>query len=98
MLRMPVARQSLADLTGIRVGIWPDTHWAARIRTAHDEVERRLAAVSVSVRSLTRKETYTVDAAVNLDFEGTRLVEALDALCDLISARYPAIAGTGNRR
>jgi hypothetical protein len=90
MLRMPLAKQSLADLAGVRVGIWPDTHWAMRLRTAHDEVERRLMDVSASARSLMREETCTADAAVNFGFEGARLAEALDGLCCLIKTRYPA--------
>ena len=92
MLRVPLAKQSLADLADIRVGIWPDTHWAMRLRTAHDEVERRLVNVSASARPLMREETCTADAAVNFGFEGAKLAEALDGLCGLIKTRYPAAA------
>jgi len=98
MLRLPVARQSLVGLTGIRVGTWPDTHWAVRFRTAHDEVDRRLTDVSASARSLVRKETCTADVALNFSFEGVKLAEALDELCDLIKARYPVTAITGHRQ
>jgi hypothetical protein len=84
MLRLPMVRQSLADLASIRVGIWPDTPWAARFRSVHDEVERRLLDVSASARSLTDNETCTADAAVNFGLEGARLAEALDRLCGLI--------------
>ena len=34
LLRMPRARRSLADLGEIRVGRWPDTDWAVRVRAA----------------------------------------------------------------
>lgn len=90
MIRLPVATQSLADLTAIRVGSWPDTPWAVRLRTAHDEVERRLADVSASARSLIQKETCTADAAVTFGIDGVKLAEALDGLCHLIKARYLA--------
>lgn len=92
LLRLPEARQSLTDLAGIRAGTWPDTPWAVHLRTAHDEVEQRLNDVSVSATSLIRKETCTTDAAVNLGFDGVKLMEALDGLFGLIKARYPAAA------
>lgn len=92
LLRLPVARRSLASLAGIRVGLWPDTRWAVRFRTAHDEAGRRLLDVGASARSLTREETCTADAAISFSFEGARLAEALERLCGLIKARYPAAA------
>src|SRR5215469_8452433 len=96
MLRLPVARQSLAGLTGIRIGAWPDTRWAVRLRTAHDEVDRRLTYVGASARYLVRKETCTADAVLNFTFESVKLAEALADLCDLIKARYPVTAITDN--
>jgi hypothetical protein len=97
MLRLPAARQSLADLTGIRVGTWPDTHWAMRLRTAHDEVDRRLTDVSMSASSLIRKETCSTDAALSFNFDGGKLAEALDGLCELIKVRYPVTAIRNDR-
>lgn len=90
MLRLHFARPSLADLAMIRVGIWPDTGWAVRLRAAHDEVERRMAEVSASAASLMRTETSSVDAVVNLNVEGSKLADALDGLRSLLVAAYPA--------
>jgi hypothetical protein len=90
MLRLHFARPSLADLTMIRVGTWPDTGWAVRLRAAHDEVERRMAEVSASAASLMSTETSSVDAVVNLNVEGSKLADALDGLRGLVVAAYPA--------
>jgi hypothetical protein len=97
MLRMPAARQSLVSLAAIRVGTWPDTRWAMQLRTAHDEVDWRLADVNVAASSLARKETCTADAAVSFSFDGGKLVKALDDLCELITGRYPVTATTAER-
>jgi len=90
MLRASMAIDSLTELTSIRVGNWPDTPWAARFRTAHAEVDRRLTEASTSARLLVRNESYTADVASGFGFEGARLIEALDGFCQLIEARYPA--------
>ena len=96
MLRLPVARQSLAGLADVRVGTWPDTRWAMRLRTAHDEVDRRLTDVSAAAGSLVRKDTFTTDAALSFSFEGGMLAKALNDLCELIKARYPVTAITND--
>ncbi len=93
MLRLPGARRSLADLAEIRVGRWPDTDWAVRIRAARDEVERGLQDISTSMNALIRGETSAIDAAVNLSFEGTELAEAVNELCWLIASQYPEAVG-----
>jgi hypothetical protein len=89
MLRLPTARQSLADLAGIRAGQWPETDWAVRLRATRGEVERRLLDVSISVSSLVNEETSSIDAVVNFSSDGIKLAAAVDELCGLISSQYP---------
>jgi hypothetical protein len=86
ILRLHLVRRSLADLAVIRVGTWPDTGWAARLRAAQNEVERRLTDVSASARSLMREETSSANTMINFSFEGTKLADALDGLCGLVVA------------
>jgi hypothetical protein len=86
MLRLHLVRRSLADLAVIRLGAWPDTGWAVRLRAAQDEVERRLIDVSASARSLMREEASSADTAINFSFEGAKLADALDGLCSLVVA------------
>jgi len=93
MLRLPGARQALADLADITPGQWPDTGWAVRLRAARDEVERRLANISTSLGALTRGKPITVDAVTGFGVEGTSLVKAADELSGLIAGRYPEAAG-----
>lgn len=90
ILRLHFARQSLADLAMIRVGTWPDTGWAVRLRAAHDEVARRMAEVGASAASLMRTETNSIDTVINLNVEGSKLADALDGLRGLLVAAYPA--------
>ena len=92
MLRVPSARQSLADLAEIQVGRWPDTEWAVRLRAARDEVERRLLDVTMSVSSLMQCEP-SIDTAVRFHSDGIKLTEALDRLCGLIVRQYPEAVG-----
>ena len=89
MVRLPRARQSLADLAGVRAGRWPDTGWAVRFRAACEEVERRLLDVSMSMSSLVSVETSSIGAAVDFSLDGSKLVGAVDGLCGLIISRYP---------
>jgi hypothetical protein len=91
-LRIPGARQSLADLAEIQVGRWPDTVWAVRLRAARDEVERRLLDITMSVSSLMQGEP-SMDMVVRFHTDGTKLAEALDRLCGLIVRRYPEAVG-----
>lgn len=90
LLHVPRARQSLADLDRIRVGRWPDIRWAARLRAARSEVERRLMDVSISMSALTGEETSSSDAVVTFGSDAMLLAEAADELCGLIAGRYPA--------
>lgn len=89
LLHLSKARQSLADLDRIRVGRWPDIHWAARFRAAHGEVERRLMDVGISMSALTGEETTSSDAVVTFGSDAMLLAEAADGLCGLIARRYP---------
>jgi hypothetical protein len=93
MLRLPGARQSLADLAGITPGQWPDTDWAVRLRATRDEVERRLTDVSTSMSALTHGEAITVDAVISFSVDGASLAKAADELCGLIASRYPEAVG-----
>jgi hypothetical protein len=94
MVRLPTARQSLADLGGVRAGLWPDTDWAVRLRAARDEVERRLLDVNMSMSSLLRMESSSIDAVADFSFDGTKLAEAVGGLCGLIASRYPEAIGS----
>jgi hypothetical protein len=89
LLHLPKARQSLAELDRIRVGRWPDIHWAARLRAARSEVERRLMDVSVSMSALTGEETSSSDTVVTFSSDATLLADAAEELCGLIASRYP---------
>jgi len=91
LLRLPAARQALANLAGIRAGQWPDTDWAVRLRAAHDEVDGRLLDVSMAVNSLAHREMASIGEVANLDFDGAKLAEALDGLCHLIASQYPKV-------
>jgi hypothetical protein len=93
LLRMPSARRSLGDLGEIRVGRWPDTDWAVRVRSARGEVERRLTDVRLSMSALAGKEVTSADAVVTFSSDATLLAEAANELCGLIVGRYPAAAG-----
>lgn len=90
LLHLPKARRSLADLDRIRVGRWPDIHWAARLRAARSEVERRLMDVSISMSALAGEEMSSSDAVVTFGSDAMLLAKAADELCDLIASRYPA--------
>lgn len=89
MLRLPGARQSLADLAEIRADRWPDTEWAVRFCAVCDEAERRLLSVSVAMRSLVHGEITAMDLLVSFRFDGAKLVEAVNELCRLITSQYP---------
>lgn len=91
--RLPEARESLADLDGVRVGRWPDTGWALRLRAARDEVEWRLSDVSKSIISFVGEDTSSVDAEASFSFECTKLAEAAVELCRLIASQYPEAVG-----
>jgi hypothetical protein len=87
--RLPGARESLADLDGVRVGRWPDTGWALRLRAACDEVEWRLSEVTKSIISFVGEEASNVDAEASFSFDCTKLAEAVGELCRLIASQYP---------
>lgn len=53
LIQLSEARHLLASLSPIRVGQWPDTEWAARVRTSRSDVERRLLDVRVAMSALT---------------------------------------------
>jgi hypothetical protein len=93
LLRLPGARQSLAELDDIIPGQWPDTDWAVRLRAARDEVELRLTDVSTSVSALTHGEAIIVDGVFSFSVDCTRLAKAADELSGMIASRYPEAAG-----
>jgi len=92
MLRLPAARDSLADLDAIPAGRWSDTGWAVRVRARRAEVERRLLGLSISMDSLATTETGRAGAAANFCVDGAKLAEAAHGLCALIASEYPAAA------
>lgn len=92
LIKLPKTCQSLADLDPIRVGQCADTDWAARIRTVRSEVDRRLAALRISMSVLTSMAVSSPDAVVAVSCDATRLAAALGELGTLITSRYPAIA------
>lgn len=94
MVRLPTARQSLADLGGVRAGLWPDTDWAVRLRAARDEVERRLLDVNTSMSLLLSMESSSIDTVADFSFDGTKLAKAVGGLCGLIASRYPEAVGS----
>jgi hypothetical protein len=95
MLRLPGARDLLADLDAIQAGRWPDTGWAVRVRARRAEVERRLLGLSMAMDSLVTAETGRARAAANFCVDGAKLAEAARGLCALIVSEYPAAAGGG---
>jgi len=96
LIQMPGARQLLASLNPVRVGLWPDTEWAARVRTTHDEVERRLLDVGFAMSALTSDETSNPDAAISLTSDAPLLAAAASELHTLITSHHPAPASTGS--
>lgn len=97
-IRLTRARQSLAILDPVRVGRHADTRWAARVRTASREVERRLTDIRISMSAVTSMEVSSPDAVVVVSSDGALLAAALVALRALIVSRYPAVAGDGTDR
>jgi hypothetical protein len=93
MLRLPGARDSLADLDAIRAGRWPDAGWAVLVRAQRAEVERRLLDLSRAMNSLLTAETGNAGAAVSFRSGGAKLAEAARCLCTLIVDEFPAAAG-----
>lgn len=98
LIRLPRARQSLAILDPVRVGRHADTRWAARVRTARREVERRLTDIRISMSAVTSMEVSSPDAVVTVNSDGVLLAAALGDLRALIVSRYPAVAGDGTDR
>lgn len=96
LIRLPGARQLLASLSPIRVGHWPDTEWAARVRTTHSDVERRLLDVGVAMSALTSDETSNQDAVASLTSDASLLAAAVSELRMLITSHYPAAASAEN--
>jgi hypothetical protein len=104
IIQLPGARQLLASLNPVRVGLWPDTEWAARVRTAHDDVERRLLDVGFAMSAVTSDETSHPDAAISLTSDAQLLAAAARELHGLITSHHRAPpgaasfeAGMGNR-
>jgi hypothetical protein len=96
LIRLPGTRQLLASLNPIRVGLWPDTDWAARVRTTHDDVERRLLDVGFAMSALTSDETSNQDTAISLTSDASLLAAAASELHTLITSHHPAPASVGN--
>jgi hypothetical protein len=95
LIRLPRARQSLAILDPVRVGQHADTRWAARVRTARREVERRLTSIRISMSAVASMEVSSPDAVVTVSSDGVLLAAALADLRALIVSRYPAVARDG---
>jgi hypothetical protein len=93
LIRLSRAQQLLASLSPIRVGHWPDTEWAARVRSTHSDVERRLLDVRVAISALTGDDTSNPDAVVTLTSDASLLAGAAAELRTLITSYYPAAAG-----
>ena len=96
LIQLPGARQLLASLNPIRVGLWPDTEWAARVRTTHNDVERRLMDVGFAMSALTSDETGNLDAAISLTSDASLLAAAASELHALIMSHHPAPSSTGS--
>jgi hypothetical protein len=92
LIRLPRVRQLLASLSLIRVGHWPDTEWAARVRTTHSDVERRLLDVEVAISALTSDETSNPDMVAALTSDASLLAAAASELRMLITSHYPVAA------
>lgn len=96
MIQLPGARQLLASLNPVRVGLWPDTEWAARVRTAHDDVERRLLDVGFAMSALTSDETSSPDAAISMTSDALLLAAAARELHALITSHHRAPPSTAS--
>ena len=96
LIRLSGAQHLLANLSLIRVGQWPDTEWAARVRCTHSDVERRLRDVRVAMSALIGDDTSNPDAVVSLTSDASLLARAASELRALITSYYPAAAGAGN--
>lgn len=90
LIRLPEARQLLASLSPIRIGHWPDTEWAARVRTTCGNIECRLEDVVFAMGALTSGETNNPDAAASLMSDAPLLAGAASELQALITTRYLA--------
>lgn len=95
LIRLTGARQLLTSLSSIRLGQWPDTEWAARVRTSRSDVERRLLDVRVAMSRVTSDGTSDPDAVVALASDALLLASAVGKLRTLIITHYPAAAGPG---
>ena len=95
LIRLSKARQLLTSLSSIRVGQWPDTEWAARVRTSGSDVERRRVDVRVAISALTSDGTSDSDAVVTLTSDASLLATAASELRTLIISHYPAAASAG---
>ena len=96
IIQLHRARQLLASLNPIRVGLWPDTDWAARVRTTHDDVERRLFDVGFAMSILTSGDTDHPDAAISLTSDASLLATAARQLQTLITSDHAKPASTGS--
>jgi hypothetical protein len=94
LIRLPEARQLLVSLAPIRVGYWPDTRWAARVRSACSNVERRLQDVALAMSILTGDETSNPDAAGSLMSDAPLLAAAASDLQRLLPGGFHASSST----
>ena len=95
LIQLSEARHLLASLSPIRVGQWPDTEWAARVRTSRSDVERRLLDVRVAMSALTSNGASDPDAVVTMTSDASLLATAASELRALITSYYPAAASAG---
>jgi hypothetical protein len=90
LIRLAKVRKSLTDLERIRVGQWPDTDWALRLRAACSDVDRRAMDVRISIRALAGGEASSAHAVIVFSSDATLLAEAAGKLHALIASHYPA--------
>jgi hypothetical protein len=90
LVQLSGIRHPLTDLGRVRVGRWPDTGWAVRIRAALGELERRLADLRISMSALAEQETSCPDTVLTFSSDATALAAAARELSRLIADRYPA--------
>jgi hypothetical protein len=95
LIQLSEARHLLASLSPIRVGQWPDTEWAARVRTSRSDVERRLLDVRVAMSALTSNGASDPDAVVTMTSDASLLATAASEFRALITSHYPAAANEG---
>ena len=91
MLRLPGAREALADLGQVQTDQWPDTSWAVRLCTAREEVERRLRDVSRSMSSLVHVDADSLPVMADFSLDGIKLAKAAGEVCRLVANQCPQV-------